>query len=88
MRVHWISLLTVGWVFLLLPLDTNAKSSPIRLPLRKRGKTKERNHMLSRRQNHIALASQLYNDGGSEYLVTVGIGSPPQNFTVALDTGR
>lgn len=33
-------------------------------------------------------AAQLYNDEGSEYLVRVGIGTPPQNFTVALDTGR
>ena len=30
----------------------------------------------------------LYNDQGSQYLVSVGIGTPPQNFTVTLDTGR
>ncbi|KAI7875476.1 acid protease [Lichtheimia hyalospora FSU 10163] len=29
----------------------------------------------------------LYNDQGSQYLVAVGIGTPPQNFTVTLDTG-
>ena len=32
--------------------------------------------------------TKLYNDQGSQYLVQVGIGTPPQNFTVTLDTGR
>lgn len=32
--------------------------------------------------------ANLYNDAGSEYLVTVGIGTPAQEFLVALDTGR
>ncbi|KAI8882876.1 acid protease [Backusella circina FSU 941] len=29
----------------------------------------------------------LYNDQGSQYLIEVGIGSPPQKFPVTLDTG-
>lgn len=33
-------------------------------------------------------STPLYNDQGSQYLVSVGIGTPPQNFTVTLDTGR
>lgn len=32
--------------------------------------------------------ASLYNDAGSEYLVTVGVGTPAQKFLVALDTGR
>ena len=32
--------------------------------------------------------SKLYNDEASEYLIRVGVGTPPQNFTLALDTGR
>ncbi|CDH50446.1 cathepsin e1 [Lichtheimia corymbifera JMRC:FSU:9682] len=32
-------------------------------------------------------STPLYNDQGSQYLVSVGIGTPPQNFTVTLDTG-
>lgn len=32
--------------------------------------------------------SSLYNDEGSQYLIQVGIGTPAQNFTVTLDTGR
>ncbi|KAI8370630.1 aspartic peptidase domain-containing protein [Radiomyces spectabilis] len=31
--------------------------------------------------------SRLFNDDNSEYLVNIRIGTPPQNFTVALDTG-
>ncbi|KAI7889465.1 aspartic peptidase domain-containing protein [Mucor mucedo] len=29
----------------------------------------------------------LFNDQGSEYLITIGIGTPIQNFTLSLDTG-
>jgi hypothetical protein len=32
--------------------------------------------------------TSLYNDDGSQYLITVNIGTPPQSFSVALDTGR
>lgn len=33
-------------------------------------------------------AASLYNDAGSQYLIDVSIGTPPQNFSVTLDTGR
>lgn len=33
-------------------------------------------------------AAALYNDAGSQYLIDVAIGTPPQNFSVTLDTGR
>jgi hypothetical protein len=32
--------------------------------------------------------ASLYNDAGSQYLVDVSIGTPAQNFSVTLDTGR
>jgi hypothetical protein len=32
--------------------------------------------------------TSLYNDNGSQYLINVSIGTPGQNFSVALDTGR
>ncbi|EPB81610.1 hypothetical protein HMPREF1544_11655 [Mucor circinelloides 1006PhL] len=31
--------------------------------------------------------ASLYNDAGSQYLIDVSIGTPPQNFSVTLDTG-
>lgn len=32
--------------------------------------------------------AQLYNANGKEYLVEVGVGTPPQLFNLTLDTGR
>lgn len=32
--------------------------------------------------------ASLYNDQGSQYIIDVSIGTPPQNFSVTLDTGR
>jgi hypothetical protein len=31
---------------------------------------------------------KLYNDFGSIYIININIGTPPQTFQVALDTGR
>ncbi|KAI8339324.1 aspartic peptidase domain-containing protein [Blakeslea trispora] len=47
-------------------------------------------HLITKRQELNKRAdykAPLYNDQGSQYLVEVGIGTPPQNFTVTLDTG-
>ncbi|KAG0169809.1 hypothetical protein DFQ28_002863 [Apophysomyces sp. BC1034] len=52
----------------------------IRLPL-------SRTKIPKRMRRDVSYAAGLYNDDGSEYLMTVGIGTPPQNFTVAVDTG-
>lgn len=48
---------------------------------------RKKTHLLSKRAGGVYNAS-LYNDQGSQYLIEVGIGTPPQNFTVTLDTGR
>lgn len=40
---------------------------------------------LSKRDPFMA---SLYNDAGSQYLVDVSIGTPAQEFSVTLDTGR
>lgn len=59
-------------------------SSVVRLPLLRR----QHPHGSSRRKRDGSFSAQLYNDQGSEYLIQVAIGTPPQNFTVTLDTGR
>ena len=65
-------------------------SSVIRLPLRRSARnldvlTAQRKRSIEKRD---PFETTLYNDGGSQYLVDVGIGTPLQNFTVTLDTGR
>lgn len=59
-------------------------SSVVRLPLLRR----QHPHGSSRRKRDGPFSAQLYNDQGSEYLIQVAIGTPPQKFTVTLDTGR
>jgi hypothetical protein len=81
------------WLFSLFILTGNTlpfeyQSRTIRLPITKLYHTSHKqNTLFHRSANHIHKAS-LYNDDGSEYLVQIGVGTPPQNFTVSLDTGR
>lgn len=74
----------------LLPAACLATNT-IRLPIRRSSSSSisaPDRHLKRRSVSPHHGAAQLYNDEGSEYLVRVGIGTPPQNFTVALDTGR
>ncbi|KAI7904813.1 aspartic peptidase domain-containing protein [Cokeromyces recurvatus] len=51
---------------------------------------KKKHELLTKRGLHKradVFRSPLYNEQGSQYLIQVGIGTPPQNFTVTLDTG-
>ncbi|KAI9028886.1 aspartic peptidase domain-containing protein [Phycomyces nitens] len=60
--------------------DAN-KPRLLRLPVEKRASQGSTPKAFSKRDTAL-----LYNDG-SEYIVKVSIGTPPQNFTVSLDTG-
>lgn len=65
--------------------SSSSKDKTIRLPITKR----QQSCKLQRRDVSVTnYRAQLFNDDGSEYLIRIGIGTPPQNFTVALDTGR
>jgi len=55
----------------------------IRVPFEK--VAKPNGHRFTKRD---PFQTSLYNDNGSQYLVNVNIGTPGQNFSVALDTGR
>ncbi|KAI7866513.1 aspartic peptidase domain-containing protein [Spinellus fusiger] len=68
-------------------ISSTSPPSIIRLPLGIRQKLSYSG--ISSASKHLASRDtvSLYNDEGTEYLVTIGIGTPPQNFTVALDTG-
>ncbi|KAI9488758.1 aspartic peptidase domain-containing protein [Zychaea mexicana] len=63
-----------------LPLIRNPYSTDILEAAR-------RKHGRALNKRDKTYATELYNDQGSQYLVEVGIGTPPQNFTVTLDTG-
>ncbi|KAI7855733.1 aspartic peptidase domain-containing protein [Circinella umbellata] len=83
-----ISTITTSFVYG-ANISKDTSSSVIRLPLRKSAKnldviTAQRKRSIEKRDPFEAT---LYNDGGSQYLVDVGIGTPLQKFTVTLDTG-
>lgn len=71
--VLWLS--TIAWA-------NASREEVITLPIVKQ---QRRNHLEKRTVTHYA---QLFNDHGSEYLINIGIGTPIQNFTLSLDTGR
>lgn len=70
----WLSI--ISWA--------SASREIITLPIVKQ-QQQRRNHLHKRSVTHYA---QLFNDHGSEYLINIGIGTPIQNFTLSLDTGR
>ncbi|KAI7854970.1 aspartic peptidase domain-containing protein [Circinella umbellata] len=80
-------------LLVILFLAESTTATTIRLPIIKRPISSNR---YEKRQNSNITtvtprptieSTKLYNDEGSEYLIRVGIGTPPQNFTLALDTG-
>ncbi|KAG2218059.1 hypothetical protein INT45_007222 [Circinella minor] len=73
--------------------EYSTTATTIRLPIIKRSISSNR---YEKRQNSNITTinprpmienTKLYNDEASEYLIRVGVGTPPQNFTLALDTG-
>lgn len=56
----------------------------IRVPFEKVARPTNGNRLTKR----DPFQTSLYNDDGSQYLINVNIGTPPQSFSVALDTGR
>ena len=77
---------------------TKQSSRTIQLPIHKRQRQQQQLRQLSYssftrrslfgRQQRTLQTADLYNDAGSTYLVSVSIGTLPQSFIVALDTGR
>ncbi|KAI9320501.1 aspartic peptidase domain-containing protein [Dichotomocladium elegans] len=67
----------------LAPSSISSPPQILRVPLIRSHKHSAQ-HEFSKRES---FESKLYNDQGSQYLIEVGIGTPPQNFTVTLDTG-
>lgn len=89
-----LALLVAASAVTATPISASDDGKPlVRLPLVRKPRTVDM--LTARRQRsspHLnkrdPFQTSLYNDEGSQYLVEVGIGSPAQNFTVTLDTGR
>lgn len=62
-----------------VPITRQSRPDPIISSIQKRNKA------LVKRDPFMA---SLYNDAGSQYLIDISIGTPSQNFSVTLDTGR
>jgi hypothetical protein len=62
--------------------EENSDRRVIRMPI-----TRIHNKKASLRKRDT-FTSSLLNVNGKEYLVEVGVGTPPQTFNVTLDTGR
>ncbi|KAI8990317.1 aspartic peptidase domain-containing protein [Pilobolus umbonatus] len=72
-------MITYSLLFLLS--GVSASEDFIRLPIKKNLKTKS---VHSKRMDY---KEPLYNKEGIEYLIEIGVGTPPQKFHIAFDTG-
>ncbi|KAF7721969.1 hypothetical protein EC973_003882 [Apophysomyces ossiformis] len=84
-----LSLLALGTALTYASPATDT-SGLIRTPIYRKSRTVGE-FLTARRKESITKRAQaqtsLYNDAGSQYLIQVGIGTPPQQFAVTLDTG-
>jgi hypothetical protein len=75
---HGISIKGSGDKVLRLPIRRAARPDPVISKI-------QHEKRLDKRASYTA---SLYNDMGSQYIIDVNIGTPAQNFSVSLDTGR
>ncbi|CAO0801695.1 unnamed protein product [Mucor circinelloides] len=66
--------------------ETDSPHQLLRIPIKRKENiaVSAHKHKLGKRANNDI---SLYNANGKEYLIEIGIGSPPQFFNVTLDTG-
>lgn len=62
-----------------LPITRKSRPDPIISSIQ------NKNAALVKRDPFLA---SLFNDQGTQYIVNIDIGTPPQSFSVTLDTGR
>lgn len=92
MRSTSFTLLTAILVYYsaIVSAKTHEENKILRIPISRRSSNnnqQQQNRKLKQRGTTTSSAS-LYNANGKEYLIQVGVGSPPQYFNVTLDTGR
>lgn len=88
MYTKWLQILILSHVIIsieaaALPFQHTTLNRHIQLPLLKRNP----GSLLKRSVGDISTL-ELYNELKTEYLIKMSIGTPPQEFIVAFDTGR
>lgn len=76
------------YILALLLCITFTEENNIILPVTKRKKIINISNGSGNKRDVESHQAALFNDDGSEYLINIGIGTPMQNFTLSLDTGR
>jgi hypothetical protein len=74
-------------LFIILLISTTISCQLIKLPIIERQQQQQLTPKSSKRDTSIPEVP-LYNANAREYLIQIGIGTPPQLFNVTLDTGR
>ncbi|CAO3597543.1 unnamed protein product [Absidia cylindrospora] len=88
--MHTITLITFFCLYYTINITA---ANTIKLPINKISATNKDHfiHHIQKRsidqKNNSNYKSLLYNDDGTEYLISISVGTPPQDFRVALDTG-
>jgi hypothetical protein len=76
---------------LLTSIYAKQEEGVLRVPIRRLSRPDPIISSIQKKTGHYKrdpFMASLYNDAGSQYLVEVSIGTPAQNFSVTLDTGR
>lgn len=98
-HIFLICALTASLYYSPVDADSSATSTFVRMPITRkphsmdildtaRTRQKQRSHSSSLQKRESTFQASLYNDQGSQYLVSISVGTPPQHFSVTLDTGR
>ncbi|SAM02152.1 hypothetical protein [Absidia glauca] len=97
-HIFFICALTASLYYSPVNADPPGTNTLVRMPITRkphsmdildtaRTRQKQRFQSSSLQKRESTFQASLYNDQGSQYLVSISVGTPPQQFSVTLDTG-